>query len=232
MKRWIIFQLLLLAAVVCVGQIGKSTFTDSGAASLTSIDEALLLDSGIDYIFTSKDLDSFKSYEEQYVTDVDQASLVVLATPTGNLSQRHFSLGQEIKIDRVIKGNTQLKDTVTAYVFSQDGFVVADELHSGLTYYSIKNLMKPNHQYLVFINPLEINNYLKEPGYSLVSSFFNYLDLTSNASTITNIPLDKLRFSDLKDNEFYSNSQEVLEQLLNIKKQIITKYVGEASLPS
>lgn len=228
MKRWIISQVMFVVIVVIIGQIGKSSFVDSGAMGLKTTEEALSLDSGIDYVFSDEDYDGFVKYEKVYIESVDIATLVVIGSPTGNIVQKHFSLGQEVKIEKVIKGDTSIVDT-SSYIYGQYGFAINEDLHKGLTYYSINDLMQPDHQYLMFLTPLELNEYLPNAGYRFVESFFKYLDLSDDSTTITTIPLDELTYTDVKGKEIFASSERMLNQLKHIKREIISNYIPDTT---
>lgn len=226
MRRWIISQIMFVVIVVVIGQIGKSSFVDSGAMGLKTAEEAFSLESGVDYVFLDEDYDGFVKYEKSYIESVDTATLIVLGSPTGNIIQKHFSLAQEVKIEKVIKGDTSIVDT-SAYIYGQYGFAINEDLHKELTYYSVNDLMQPGHQYLMFLTPLELNDYLPRVGYRFIDSFFSHLDLSDDSTTITTIPLNELKYTDVKGKEIFASSERMLDQLKHIKKEIIGKYIPD-----
>lgn len=206
----------------------ETTFTDHGVLGMSTVEDALTLDSGVDYVFSDADYRSFVDFETAYIEELREATVIVVGRPTGRLSQHHYSLAQEIEIEEVIRGGRELIG-MEAYIYGNYGFAVNKQLHADadVVYYAPKRIMQRQHPYLIFLTPLELNPYLPEAGYRLVDSFFSYLDLGDAASTVLEAPLDQVSYLEAQESEFFSRSQQVLDQLLHIKERIVARYMGE-----
>ncbi len=226
MKHRIKIQLFIVMFTIISAIIIRLVTPDCGISSLKTTNDAYKINCDVDYIITDKEYNTFVKYENDYIDSVSNSSIIAVVKPTGNICQYQLNLGQEVIIQKVIKGNGIYIDDTT-YIYGNKGLSIYTSYDKDLNYYSIKNLMLPGHEYLVFIDPLEINIYLKKKEYRLVDSFFNYLDLNNESSSAITATLQTLKLSELREFEFFCNSQKTMDILLSIKNKIISKYYKE-----
>lgn len=229
MKRWTIGMITAILITLVFGQVSKANFKDCGIASIINDESIYELNAGMDYIFGNTQeneefiYNSLTEYEDDYVNDQDEASIIVIGTATGNYSQSAFSFGQEIKVKRVIIGTDVMTNDII-YVYNTDGFKADD---SGRPVYTnIQNIMFENSEYLIFLDPLELNEYTEEHVYSLVGSYFSYISLSKRNTCPIKLPLETLQFNELKDFEYFASSERILEQIVIVKQKIIDKYIN------
>lgn len=219
MNIWLKIIVTLLIVAIIGGQLCKLTFLDAGLGDLSTYEQAYKLDSRIDAIWTEDNNNNFEPFIESYISEAD-APIIIVGTATGKINQSNFSFGQEISIDKIIKGDGDLLNQKT-FVYNTYGFNASRE-GEGIAYYDLKNIMKPGDQYLLFMS---LNHILDNEVYLLENGYFSYINLSGMTSSIISTPLPELRLSQVKDIEFFSTSQSVLDAILIIKKGIVDKYI-------
>lgn len=226
-KGFLILQVVIVIIAVTVGQIGKAQMPKCGIQNVTQTEQLYDMDIQLaDIAVLTDDLtaDSFVKYQEDYIQDVDAASIVAIIKPTGNIRIYYYSYCQEVTIERVLQGDANLEGS-TIYIYEECKFAVNNEMNNSLAYYDVKNIMQENHNYLAFFNQLELNSYYVEDAYSFVDPFFSCLDLSSNNSTPIEEALESLDFKNYKDIEFFTGSEAISQAMIDIKQKIIEKYM-------
>lgn len=231
MKKWLMIQCAAVLITALLGQIGRSQFLDCGLMDIKSPEDAYANDFGINFIFgdnsamgdTEDDLyHNLVVYEKEYIDDMDLAPVIVIGHATGNIVNYKDSLGQEIAVDRIVKGEN-LIETDRFFVYSVECFELNKD--GGIVYSGLKNIMNTEDTYLIFLEPSELNEYTKEKTFILSGVFFNYLNLSRSSTHPITVPIEQIRASDLKDMEFFAGSQRMVDQLNDIKSRIISKYI-------
>jgi len=126
---------------------------------------------------------------------------------------------QKAIVKQVVQGDSSLKNkeisiiVTTGIAQMQDKTVFLGALG--------KNIMFPNNKYLVFCEKLEIYKYLEEPYFRTINYVFSYLNLDSDYSCVVENLNDKDTYFDYKDSEFFVNSKETLDTIIEIKHYII-----------
>jgi len=222
-KRFFLLQVLLVVLVTGIGQIGKAQMPKCGIQEVRTLDQVYELDIILSSVLEDEDYDSFVKYKEDYVEDVEDAAIVAVIKPTGNIHTYYLNARYEIVVERVIKGDQSLENKVL-HLFDSYNFAVSRMSEDKLGYHDIKNAMQPDHVYLAFFSPVELNNYLEEDAYRLDDSFFNYLDLDNDNTVPIDSP-EQTEFKEVKEFEFFASSQRMLDVLIEIKQKIIEKYI-------
>lgn len=231
MKKWIGIQIIVILLVAFVGQICKVQFPDRGLMELSNIDDTYKIECGIEYYFgdneltddTEKELyENFLTYEEDYVKDSDLAPIVIIGRATGGITNYTNSLGQEIFVEKVLKG-TGISEGNYYYVYGSENFLI--DANGNTVYTGLKNPMKPNDSYLIFLEASILNELSQSHTYSLKGSFFSYLNLEKNGTYLISDPLTEVKYLDLMDTEFFVGSVRVLNQMNHIKSKIIEKFI-------
>lgn len=228
MKRWYGSILVLLILVLVVGQVVKVNFRNCGIATIKTYDDIYALDCGMSYIFGESSSDevsvynSLVEYEEDYISDSDYAPIIIIGEPTGKYSQDSLSFGQEVLVEAVIKGDG-IEEGEKYYMYGTDGFIT-DE-NQKVLYSNIKNIMKEGEEYLIFLEPSELNGKVPEKVFFLSGTFFNYLHINYSSDIIIEKEINNLKFNDLKDFEYFTKSKRILDRIYLIKEKIINKYI-------
>lgn len=221
MKKWFTYQLLIIFIVLIFGQICKANFIDHGVYKMKTIEDGYSLECGVDYILDKKDLDSFLKYQNLYIEPLDKYPIAVVGKPTGNIQQAIGSFGQEIIVEKVIKG-TGIEEKSRYYIYNSYGFNVNSD--NKLVYYDIMNVMNTDSYYLIFMNASELNPLTSVDSYTSMGYFFTYLNISIDRSFPVKGDLNSIKYADLKDSEFFARSQEIIDQIHIIKHKIIEKY--------
>jgi hypothetical protein len=167
MKRWFGIQIIIVFVVALFGLISKTQFTNSGILDIKNIEDTYKIDSGLMYIFgdnkhtgdSEENLyNNLQKYEDDYVNDSNLAPIAIIGHSTGNLESYNSSFGQEIIVDKIIKG-ADIEEGGTYYVYSNDSF---DLINNKVVYNGLKNLMNPDCRYLIFLEPSKLNGLLKK----------------------------------------------------------------------
>lgn len=112
--------------------------------------------------------------ERQYIEQATQADFAVLATATGKLQLTRDTIGQEIQVESIVKGEPGIAPGQTCYVWNDFGFQV---IGGEIVYRNILNLMQPGTTYLVFLQDNQLNDLRSRKAYYLAADNFAYLSV-------------------------------------------------------
>lgn len=228
MKIWLWCVSIMVLIALLVGQIYKLNFKDSGLLSLKNVSDAYEVNSRLNYIIGADKADEERIYksltkdEDEYISNSEKAPIVILGKPTGNFQQNSSSFGQEIMVEKVIKGSDIIENN-TYFIFKHNGFDIRAEDRP--VYTDTKNVMNADSTYLLFLEASELNDYGREKSYLLTGGYFDYLNISSSKSTPINLSLGDVQFKDMKENEFFSSSERILNQMEVIKQRLIEKWI-------
>jgi len=194
---------------------------------MKTYDDAFLLDAGVLCYYGTSEEDEKKYYEIFSEYDYELSpyaipSIVVVGKPTGQISQCYMSFSQEITVEKVISG-TGIEAGECYNIYQSYGFNINE--NNKIIYSEILNIMNPDSSYLIFLEPSELNGKASKNTYYYSDYFMPYLNLSSDYSEPITKNIEDLKFSDLKESEFFAGSQRILDQIYVIKKKIIKKYL-------
>lgn len=222
MKKFLIIQAAILVCAVVFGVAGKVSFYDTGISGIQSLEDAYNFSTPVyvKAIFTEDNQAIFDSPDET-LNQKAQSSYVLVVHSTGKVKQDFFTMSLRVEVEKVIKGDQSMSGT-TIDIYSL-GFAYVPDMAAGPTFYGECNFMKPEDEYLVFLDDLGINKYIDVPGYRFGDGFFSCLNLTRDSEEYldTTAPI---QFGELKSMEYFAGSQKVLQQINLIKHKIIEKY--------
>jgi hypothetical protein len=237
-KRFILFQIAIVIFAAMIGQLGKTKMPDCGIYNVRTIEQVYELEVVSSSILGDDFYDDFIEYQEDYIREIDGSPIVAIVKPTGNIRPYNYLFRHEVTVDEVIRGDNELEGK-TIHIYDLPKFAVRESgnvmgrriKHSGLLEYSdFSNIMQPKHTYLAFFLPTELNNYRQNDVYRFVDAFFCYFDLSYDGTTPITDLSNKVYFNDLKDKEFFTNSQRTLDAMMDIKRKIIEKYEVESDV--
>lgn len=227
-KRNICLSILLVIFIGIIGQIGKNTFIDAGILDAKRIENLENLAFHFDGIFTEDDYYNTKTYKDEYISPLDNADFIAIVKPTGNIILNSFDLRQEVTIQKIQKGNKKLEGT-TVYLQVNNGisYDFQEDNKQKAIYNSSFNVMQQDYEYLAFFNHIKLEDYLKDyPMYKIVNPFFGYLQLNTTPfnGTIPNTE-NPYYLKDLTEYEFFTDSENMLALLYEIKQEILDRYL-------
>ena len=230
MKRIAILSVIAVSIAITIGFVSKSTFQDNGIISISKIEDIRLLNCNVNQVFT--DSDEFGIYQGEYtmqtLEELGNMAVILRVRPTNNIRQYNFTTTQQVQITAVVKGNAVI-GALVELVYSGGG--VYDQKYRSTNYtndcpiYSgFTNYMLPNNEYLVFVDPLEINEFTDIKRYKIESPLFCVLNLTSDYSIPVDKPFNELTYNEFCESEFFCRSEKTLNRVLEIKHYIINHY--------
>lgn len=125
---------------------------------------------------------------------------------------------QKAEITKVITGNDSMTDE--EIMLSQTYGLYETEGGTFVMGTRGRNLLKPNHSYLVFCEKCEISDYINTPAYRALFNTFSTIDLTEK----TVLAADGERYADFAECEFIIRNQNVADAVNEVKKHIISEY--------
>ena len=85
--------------------------------------------------------------------------------------------------------------------------------------------MFSEYQYLIFIVPLALNKYTEMKQYRFENSLFGSFNITSDYSLPIDKPANQIAYNDFGDSEFLCDTQETLDQILELKHSVLERYL-------
>ena len=204
----------------------KNHIPDSGMAGLKKPEDVYATGCTIDYVFGKNKRDekskyrSFRDYEEEYVEEVAASPIILVGKSTGSLIQYGSSLGQEVEVERVYKGD-KLLEGKKIMVYQRDGI---ENRKKGLKFMGIRNLMQKNSRYAIFLKENPYYNSIEKAIWNLEDGYFSYLNLKD----VDKKPIKWTKdtpLSEYSDTEFFATSDRLLKQLKRIKREILERTI-------
>ncbi|MDR1068426.1 MAG: hypothetical protein LBL36_04185 [Clostridiales Family XIII bacterium] len=222
MKRWILVQLAVVVIVAAAGQLWKATVPDD---TFRTQEDTLNKGFDVEYVMGADDYNSLVNYPEQNDTLVNDAAVIIVGKPTGNIFQEGAIFGQEIVIEEILKGSDNLRAAgfgETLYVFGADGFYDVYE-DGNIRYMGGFGLMQKSSSYLIFLEDVGYDLLFPVKGYWLFGGFYGRLrvDEPGAKSPPVTVPAEELSYDDVWDYEYIAESQKVLDEVYRMKEHVL-----------
>lgn len=244
MKKFIIIVFMMLLGTTAVGMYYKNSYTN-----IKFDDEEFLNEMKVNKCFSKSDFEKentdsgenktmwiinpetgeweeivtesvleeeYKTKDEMIWEDLNNAECVFVVKPQGEFRNETGNIVQNVKVTDVLKGDKNVKDTVIQTVTS--GALVNNEVE-GYCIILETNYMKSGKEYLLFANETRHKNMYLIQNKGSVGYFL--LEDTENIILKKN----GLKYEEVKDNEFFVADEEALDIVLNIKEQVLKKYI-------
>lgn len=223
MKKKISINMILatfiLLATVIFGIVFRMKMPNCGLADITHFSNIPKGKITLDYALGD---DHFGSPEEMR-EKIDEAPVIALVAPTGKIRQTEASIGQEIVIKKIIRGGENISTEQKSYVYQPFGFGL---IHDKIKFQNVLNVMNPDFEYLIFMDESPLNEYSKEPAFLLYSNYMGYLRIGGTETKTLKKKYKKYDFTELKDYEIFSVSEEVTNTFHTIKKDVLKEYLN------
>lgn len=217
MKKLIIFMAILYFAATGYSLYGRMSYTN------------LLKEKG-DSAFSVAMLGDYAddTFFQDYKKILEEAPYIYKVKATGERIYETKSIGQRAVVEKVFCGNNELVGEDILLIGNYRLFFLEQE--SGEIMYAMNtgfvNYMQEGHEYLVFIE-----EQLESPGmgmlYKLVSGIVTPIfDYSPHDNIVFNTPDENsgIPYKQVEDNEFFAGTQKTLDNLLDLKKNMIEKY--------
>lgn len=167
------------------------------------------------------DLEIAPTLPEAMVNELPNSPIIIRAKSIGG-EYTFKNILQHVEVQEVYQGeglNKGEKITITNIGWG----LFFDDMSANLNFI---NLMEPGEEYLIFLdgklaNPYESNVYLLPD--LIIPPVFNYED---KEHVILDVPEDNpyVPYAKVKNNEFFVNSEEALDALMEAKHALLEKY--------
>lgn len=225
MVHYICIWCSFILIICCIALFFKKRIYDTGLSDVQSITELSKLQPiQLEYIWDIESenqiVDSFKSSKSNIIAECKSADIIAIINPTGNLDLHPNSIGQEIKIKEILRGNEYATAGQKNFVYQSYGFITDT---NNIIYRNTLNLMYPENEYLIFMNVSDLNQYRSDTTYILVSSDFGYINIEGTGTKA--ISADEPSFQELEEFEFFSASEKVARVINEIQKELLELYL-------
>lgn len=178
-KKWYIWIVAVFLLTAVAGKVIMARTPDVGLAGVKTIDELSERQVKLEYALGDGEsrealVKSLTKNQDEYVCQVEEADIIVLAKSTGVLEFTTGTYGQEICVDSIIKGNEWIDENETCWIWRSYGMEVMD---GQIVYRNVLNLMQDDGTYLVFLNSNQLNQYRTEKEFQTASEYFGYLPI-------------------------------------------------------
>lgn len=223
----------LLGAVLLV-TLGVSLLTRNSITDHYNTSEARM-DFLVPY-FPEDGMSLLKGVEK----NLEKSSIIIVGKATGNAKYVYRNFIQEVEVVQVLRGEEQIaaqeniKLTGCGCIGYQYASDTKQKEKSGKTYVDTNflNYMTPGDEYLIFIDrKVNISN---DEVYELNkrSVTCQYLNLSRDSYKVCKVENTEdvcdIPYCEVKDSEFATNSENIMKSWIQMKKDLIKKYVSEA----
>lgn len=250
MKKFILLQFVIILVGSLLLLVLRANIDNRGVLSNNAnVSDFINSDAYLASLLSSDDISD--SYEElfsqitAYNETYNMETCVILATATGKFDSYNYMTTQYVNVNKVIVGASDLENQELKLYDYDRSFVIEDqELFNrrieklpslgyskedypeyyvrNSYYYPTFNLMKENHQYLIFIGKINVNN---EAFYKISGGFTPYFDLAEVENKIISEDENTLlKYSDYYDNEVFPDSQQTDEKYQKLKDSVFEHY--------
>jgi hypothetical protein len=230
MKRWIFALTASVVIIAVVGQIWKANLPDN---ALNTQEDALNKGFGVEGVMNQDYCNALLEYPNQNDSIVNDAKIIVIGKPSGKIFQEGAIFGQEVIVQKVLKGSDEIQEDGNAeafYLLGADGFY--DTYEDGKArYIGGIGLMQKSSSYLLFLEDVNYDLLLPVKGYGMLGGLFGRIKLDENGakSTPVNKPAEELSYDEIWDYEYIADSQNVLDEVYRMKEHVLD-LVREAGL--
>lgn len=212
---------IFLVLAIGVGIYFRVTVKDCGLAKVKHVDDIKPgMVTTLEYVIAN-DGHFGEDGIQNAINELEEAPVIAVAKATGNLNLTRGTYGQEIMIEKVIRGENEISQGDTAWIYQYYGL---EEMEGKILFRNCLNIMRPETEYLVFLQSSPLNPYQKEQVYTLMNGTFGYVRL-DGVETKQLQMFEKVDFVELIDYEFFAVSEKVTTELNEARKIILEKYI-------
>lgn len=177
MKKCVAVFICLVIVSGVIGMIGKQHISDCGIVSAETIRDIKEMQCYLEVIDSESQMERYKTmlkedseeFQEQLDT-LEEAEYIAIVVPTGKVKLYETEVIQEVKVQEVKKGNTDLTGKTIKIEDLGVGFRLDKKKITVPNCYSIQNIMQKNTKYLCFFNGIPLNQKNKIEQYGLIST--------------------------------------------------------------
>lgn len=219
LKKLFLFFLLISVLGGCLFKIGS---VDCGISRLSCIEDLQNSDITLNYAWSESDAADLTKDASGNLYGVGSAQVIAVVIPVGNFIQTEGSIGQEVTVEKVLKGEDQVAAGERCYVYKYFGFYPVD---GKIEFCDDINLMIPGNKYLIFMDASPLNKYQKEDTFILASENFGYIKIDAEPTKTLDADYGRYQLADLEAYEFFSTSETVTESLNAARRELLESYL-------
>lgn len=182
---------------------------------ITDINTGELIDSMVLDGDSVKIDEEVKALDTQIKDELMGAQIVLIVTGLGEIENLAANIQQKVIVEEVIKGDESITNKEIFVVGSGDSIYIDD------TYMAIGskvNFMKKDQRYIIFLEQTNKRDvYMLKDMYGV--AYFNLDDVQNNICS------GDVSYSDVKDNEFFVTDELALENLVELKVEVINYFM-------
>lgn len=221
--------LLILLGAVIYGFFWRYTLKDIGLSKAKTVSDFYSLEPTLRYVWgenaedTKTMLDALHDSPEIYTEPLSDSSIIAVVTAGQQALQTNGSLGQEVSVERVIKGEEQIASGDVCFVFQYFGFSLSE---NKLYYSNTANILQPGQSYLIFMEPSELNRYNTSKTFYIEQKIFSHINIRKVVTPTLRADYETVRFSDVCDYEFFCISEPLTAAFNQVRSEILKKYLA------
>lgn len=225
LKRGITVSIFLICICMAAAVCTKAFMHDSGTASIQSIEDM----QNIPFRFLRVLDAEWMKDDKVFYEEAEEAELILVVRPTGQIQRHSFNIRQEVEVIRVIDAQQEVSGKI--WIETYNGFYIFPQISKDtLMNWSQTNLLYPEWEYLVFLR-----KYSWAPGFYYNRHDMGGLRLTDQVDDMI-LPDKKTytygefadqkiyTYGELAECEFFADSAETLERLYEIKEDLLNTY--------
>ena len=219
----VVCMIMLLSMILC-GAAFRLNLPDSGIAELKSVDDLKSKKITLNYAWGKEDESGmlFESSDENDPCGVASTACIAIVSPTGNIRQTGASIGQEVVVKELLRGDETLRVGQTVYVYTYFGFLPVE---GHIEYFNTLNLMYPGSDYLIFMDASPLNDYQSRQSYILKSDYFGYVKIRHTDTPTLNMNYRDYNFCELTEYEFFSTSDTITGTVNKAQEDLLKQYL-------
>lgn len=229
MKKIFLTSVIAIMVALCIAIVFRCNCKNRGIIDIHTIEDIKVLNCNVNQMFSEEDVDLFIADAENYFSALPENINIYIVSPTNNITQNDFTMIQEVKIDKIIRGECAQSDNIQ--IVTTGG--IYDQIYRYHAYtndrplfYGMINILLPNNQYLVFLNQMRINMYTEEKRFYLARPLFSTYNITSDYSIPIDEPVNTIAYNDFGDSEYLCDTQNTLDHLLAFKKCVLDQFIN------
>lgn len=229
MKKLCFATIIIILACIGTGIAFKQSAGDSGVSRIQNMEDIRELNCNVNQIFTEADVDLFIDDGRRLFDSLPETVEIYVVTPTDTVAQLNFTFFQEVKIIKPLRGAgmaDEIVEIVTSGGFYDQKYKYHDYSNDRPLYYGMTNILLPGYEYLIFVQPLKVNEYTEKKRYNLATRIFGTYNITSDYSKPINRPAHEIAYNEYGDSEYLCDTYDTIEHLLKFKHSIVEKYLN------
>ncbi|MFP3156471.1 hypothetical protein LQZ18_19040 [Lachnospiraceae bacterium ZAX-1] len=165
------------------------------------------------------------SWLEAWRSELAQAECVAEVSPVGGVENLAGTLQQQVKVEKAYRGELVAEGDTFFYISSLPIFIMLEEGNTKKWYIgnTYTNFMQEGKTYLVFLN--STNGKRQDLLYGASEKGISYFCLDEMKNNYKNKEDVFVAYQEVENVEFFCGDETVLECLMEIKKEMIEKYL-------